>query len=62
MEGSGVNWRKASYSNGGANNCVEAADAPGRVLVRDTKQHGQADRIVVPFSATAWARFTAGLK
>ncbi|MFH9493491.1 DUF397 domain-containing protein [Streptomyces halstedii] len=31
-------WRKSSYSDGGANNCLEVAhDFPGLVPVRDSK-------------------------
>ncbi|MFF2851668.1 DUF397 domain-containing protein [Streptomyces sp. NPDC058001] len=30
-------WRKSSYSNGGDANCVEVADRPGVVPVRDSK-------------------------
>jgi hypothetical protein len=38
MEDTDMNWRKASYSNGGEN-CVEVANAEG-VAVRDTKDRG----------------------
>jgi hypothetical protein len=31
-------WRKSSRSNGGGNgNCVEVAELPGRVALRDSK-------------------------
>jgi hypothetical protein len=52
-------WRKASYSatNG---NCVEVADAPSLVLVRDTEDNGQGP--VLRVSPEAWAWFTDGLK
>jgi hypothetical protein len=48
-------WRKASYSatNG---NCVEVADAPSLVLVRDTTRR---DGGTLAFSPDAWAAFTA---
>jgi Domain of unknown function (DUF397) len=51
-------WRKASYSatNG---NCVEVADATGRVLVRDTTDRGGA---VLNVSAAAWQRFTTSIR
>jgi hypothetical protein len=51
-------WRKASYSatNG---NCVEVADAPSLVLVRDTTDR---DGGALAFSADAWASFIGGLK
>ncbi|SDN04188.1 protein of unknown function [Streptomyces sp. cf386] len=32
------NWRKSSYSGGGdGNNCVEIANSPTRIAVRDSK-------------------------
>lgn len=35
---SAATWRKSSYSDGGANNCVEVSDTfPGLVPVRDSK-------------------------
>ncbi|MFJ8489858.1 DUF397 domain-containing protein [Streptomyces sp. NPDC094038] len=53
-------WRKSSYSDGGANNCVEVADGPsGIVPVRDSKL--PAARPLV-FSAVAWSGFVTGVK
>ena len=48
-------WRKSTRStyNG---NCVEAADAGGAVLVRDTADRGG---VTLAFPAGAWAAFTA---
>lgn len=51
-------WRKASHSNG-SGDCVEVA-APGRVLVRDTKQDGRGP--VLAFSAQTWRAFAARIK
>ncbi|MGW3659895.1 DUF397 domain-containing protein [Streptomyces sp. NPDC005151] len=50
-------WRKSSYSDGGANNCVEVADDfPGLVPVRDSKiPTGPALVIAAP----AWSVFVA---
>jgi hypothetical protein len=53
-----MNWRKATYSNGGEN-CVETASGSGVVLVRDTKD---LDGGTLAFSAGAWERFTASLR
>ena len=48
-------WRKSSYSDGGANNCVEVADGyTGLVPVRDSK--APASRPLV-FSAGSWVTF-----
>lgn len=58
MEGTGMNWRKASYSNGGANACVEVASAGG-VLVRDTTDRAGA---TLGFATRAWEAFTADLR
>jgi hypothetical protein len=48
-------WRKSSYSDGGANNCLEVADGhPGTVPVRDSKQ---SDGPILVFGANPWAYF-----
>ncbi|SHI17358.1 DUF397 domain-containing protein [Streptomyces sp. 3214.6] len=53
-------WRKSSYSDGGANNCVEVADGfPGIVPVRDSKS--PTTRPLV-FSGPSWSRFVAGVR
>jgi hypothetical protein len=53
-------WRKSSYSDGGANNCLEVADGhPDIIPVRDSKQpHGP----ILMFGASPWASFLAGVK
>ncbi|MGH3189274.1 MAG: DUF397 domain-containing protein [Streptosporangiaceae bacterium] len=53
------NWRKSRYSGNGGN-CVEVADHANRVLVRDTKNHG--DGPVLRFSHDAWRRFADRVK
>lgn len=59
-----MNWRKASYSNGGADGCVEVGNDTHAVIVRDTKQRHMtdSDRTAVPFSVAAWQRFTESLR
>jgi hypothetical protein len=53
-------WRKSSYSEGGANDCVEVADGyPGIVPVRDSKT--PTTRPLV-FAGPSWARFVAAVK
>jgi hypothetical protein len=56
----GTAWRKSSYSGNGGEACIEAGNAPGRVLVRDTKQDG--DGPVVSVNPPAWRRFTASIR
>ncbi|MCX5185584.1 DUF397 domain-containing protein [Streptomyces sp. NPDC059837] len=52
--------RKSSYSDGGANNCVEVADGyPGLVPVRDSKAP-QGPALVL--STGAWAPFVGAVK
>ncbi|MFJ5559550.1 DUF397 domain-containing protein [Streptomyces sp. NPDC093250] len=54
------NWRKSSYSDGGADNCVEVADGISCVVpVRDSKiSHGP----IIRFPSTAWMAFLDTLK
>ena len=53
-------WRKSSYSDGGANNCVEVADGhPGVVPVRDSKTPTARPLIL---SASSWSAFVRGVK
>ncbi|MFI6856731.1 DUF397 domain-containing protein [Streptomyces sp. NPDC050416] len=48
-------WRKSSYSDGGASNCLEVADNhPSIVPVRDSKQP---DGPILVFGASPWASF-----
>jgi hypothetical protein len=57
MEDTDMNWRKASYSNGGEN-CVEVANAEG-VAVRDTTDR---DGATLSVPAAAWAAFLSTLR
>ena len=60
MEGSSaVTWRKSTYSGNNGGDCVETGSAPGRVLVRDTKDRAGA---VLAFSTDAWRAFAAKVK
>ncbi|MFI8167838.1 DUF397 domain-containing protein [Streptomyces sp. NPDC085931] len=48
-------WRKSSYSDGGASNCLEVADDyPDMIPVRDSKVP---DGPVLVFGASPWASF-----
>lgn len=62
MEPTGMTWRKSTYSSGGSTNCVEAANIPGTVLVRDTKQEGRRNRVTLSVPAGAWHRFVSEIK
>ncbi|MFE9607177.1 DUF397 domain-containing protein [Streptomyces sp. NPDC006012] len=54
------NWRKSSYSGGGdGNNCVEIADSPTHVAVRDSKAPA---RTALTFPADAFTTFLEALK
>lgn len=53
-------WRKSSYSDGGADNCVEVSDGfPGAVPVRDSKNPTGG---VLLFPAEAWSAFITTVK
>ncbi|MCX4570321.1 DUF397 domain-containing protein [Streptomyces albogriseolus] len=47
-------WRKSSYSTGGGGECLEVADVPGAVLVRDSKRPEEA-RLAI--GTEAWTDF-----
>jgi hypothetical protein len=57
MEDTDMNWRKASYSNGGEN-CVEVANAES-VAVRDTKDRGG---VTLTMPVAAWTAFLGTLR
>jgi hypothetical protein len=59
MDLTGAVWRKATYS-GNAGNCVEvAANLPGIVAVRDSKDPAGPALIL---TAAQWHEFTAALR
>lgn len=55
----GVQWRKASYSNTQGGNCVEVADLGTQVVVRDSKDP---DGPTLTFTRAEWEAFIAGAK
>jgi hypothetical protein len=59
MDATKVRWRKSSFSGGNGGGCVEAGNAPGAVLVRDTTDR---DGVTLSIAAEAWQAFTDGLK
>ena len=53
-------WRKPSYSSGNGGNCLEvAANLPGAVAVRDSKDP---DGPKLMLSRAAWRVFTAAVR
>ncbi len=52
-------WTKSSYSGGNGGNCVEVAESPDLVKVRDTKNR-ETGHLAVPVSE--WSAFLAELK
>ena len=56
----GASWRTSSYSGGNGGQCVEVAESPGWVGIRDSKQHGRGPVLaVIP---AAWAAFRRGVR
>jgi hypothetical protein len=53
-------WRKSSYSGNGGGACIEAAQVPGTVLVRDTKDNGTGP--VLRVTPADWARLTSAVR
>ncbi|MFJ1926455.1 MULTISPECIES: DUF397 domain-containing protein [unclassified Streptomyces] len=56
-EPSALVWRTSSYSSGNGQ-CVEVAEAPGTVPVRDSKAVGGP---VLIFGVETWTAFVAGV-
>ncbi|WP_347813413.1 DUF397 domain-containing protein [Actinomadura sp. KC216] len=54
-----MTWRTSSRSNESGDNCLEVADAPGVVIVRDS-QDPQGPRLIV--SRREFRRLVEGLK
>ncbi|WP_327268669.1 DUF397 domain-containing protein [Streptomyces sp. NBC_01218] len=56
-----MSWRKSSYSDGGANNCLEVSDDfPGLVPVRDSKNPAGPALLITAPAWTAFVAFAAG--
>ena len=58
MKDATLTWRKSTRS-GAAGHCVEVANAPATVLVRDSKD---ASGPVLMFGAPDWSGFIAGVR
>jgi Domain of unknown function (DUF397) len=54
-----VTWRKSSYSGANGGNCVEVAQLPAVVAVRDSRDP---DGPTLGFSPEEWREFVAGVK
>jgi Domain of unknown function (DUF397) len=60
MELTGAIWRKSSLSGNNGGNCVEvAANLPGVVAVRDSKDPDGPELVFTP---AEWAAFTGGVR
>lgn len=58
MQDATLTWRKSTRS-GAAGHCVEVANVPTAVLVRDSKD---VDGPVLAFAAPDWSGFIAGVR
>lgn len=57
---SNATWRKSSRSNGGGNaDCVEIAELPDRIALRDSKHPAGP---VLAFSSDQWRAFVGGIR
>jgi hypothetical protein len=52
-------WRTSSFTGNNGNSCVEVAELPEGVAVRDTKDRSRAPHVHSP---AAWAAFVAGVR
>jgi Domain of unknown function (DUF397) len=55
-----LSWRKSSYSGGNGGACIQVARHGGKILVRDTKDHGRGP--VQQYAPAAWRAFIAALR
>jgi hypothetical protein len=53
-------WRKSSFSGGSESACVEVAGNDGRILVRDTKDHGRGS--IHRYTQSEWRAFVATMR
>ncbi|HUN33570.1 MAG TPA: DUF397 domain-containing protein [Trebonia sp.] len=53
-------WRKSSFSDNGGSACIEAGQAEGTILVRDTKDNGVGP--VLHLTSADWRSFTGRLR
>jgi hypothetical protein len=53
---SNLTWYKSSYSGGGGQDCIEIANAPATVHIRDSKN---TTGPIVDVSPAPWAAFVA---
>jgi hypothetical protein len=51
-------WRKSSRSSGGGSNCVEIAQLPGRIAIRDSKNPAGAALLI---TSAAFRELTDGI-
>jgi hypothetical protein len=52
-------WRKSSYSGNTGGDCVEVADFPTRVAVRDSKNPGHGILMLTPEAFAAFVGFVS---
>jgi hypothetical protein len=52
-----VRWRKSSYSGNTGGDCVEVADLPTLVAVRDSKNPGHGALTLAPEAFAAFVRY-----
>lgn len=54
-----MTWHKSTYSGGSGSECVEVAQHPAGLLIRDSKDPSGP---VLDFPAASWSAFVAHLK
>ena len=59
IDPSELTWRKSARSGGQGGNCVEVADLPDGVAVRDSKNPGGSPLL---FTLAEWRAFIGGAK
>ncbi|MFD3714923.1 DUF397 domain-containing protein [Streptomyces sp. NPDC058677] len=58
-EKTGLTWRKSSYSGGEQGQCVEVAETPSAIHIRDTKDPDGPSLTLTPAGFNAFTRFAS---
>ncbi|NEB00186.1 DUF397 domain-containing protein [Streptomyces sp. SID13726] len=62
MSAEALQWFKSTYSGDEGGQCVEVANSPRAIHIRDSKQTPAPTAPTLQVTPTTWTAFTTGLK